>query len=61
MNDRLKELAEQAGFYGEPKFENLERFAELVAKDTESAIFNEGYISGRTDGYLEAIRILRSI
>lgn len=36
MNSRLQKLAEQAGFYGDPKFENLEKFAELVAEDIDS-------------------------
>lgn len=36
MNERIRELAEQAGFYGDPLFENLERFAELVIEDSEA-------------------------
>lgn len=33
MNERIKELADQAGFYGDPVFENLETFAQLIVKD----------------------------
>jgi hypothetical protein len=33
MNERIKELARQAGFYANPDVEKFERFAELVRQD----------------------------
>ena len=33
MNERIKELAREAGFYANPDVEKFERFAELVRQD----------------------------
>lgn len=35
MNEQLKILAHQAGFYGDQVFENLEQFAQLVIEHSE--------------------------
>ena len=41
MNERIEQLAEQAGFYGDPLFENLETFAELIIKDCANVVFTK--------------------
>ena len=33
MNERLQELARQAGFYANPDVEKFEKFAELIVKE----------------------------
>jgi hypothetical protein len=33
MNERIKELAVQAGFYANPDVEKFEKFAELIVKE----------------------------
>ena len=37
MNERIKELAREAGFYANPDVEKFERFAELVRQDEREA------------------------
>ena len=33
MNERIKELAVEAGFYANPDIEKFEKFAELIVKE----------------------------
>ena len=33
MNDRIKELAREAGFYANPDIEKFEKFAELIVRE----------------------------
>ena len=33
MNERIRELAKQAGFYANPDVEKFEKFAELIIQD----------------------------
>ena len=33
MNERIKELAREAGFYANPDVEKFEKFAELIVKE----------------------------
>ena len=33
MNERLQELARQAGFYASPEVEKFEKFAELIVQE----------------------------
>jgi len=59
MNERLKELAEQAGiatYYPAGIAERLEKFAELLDKDAEKKYFSAGYIAGQSDGISETVR-----
>ena len=37
MNERIKELAREAGFYANPDVEKFERFAELVRRQEREA------------------------
>jgi ferredoxin-thioredoxin reductase catalytic subunit len=37
MNERIKELAREAGFYANPDVEKFERFAELVRQEEREA------------------------
>lgn len=55
MNIKIQKLAEQAGFYGDPKFENLETFAELIVKECADVCERFGE-SG--DGYTCSAEIL---
>ena len=41
MNERIKELAIEAGFYANPDVEKFERFAELIVKECLAIIENE--------------------
>jgi len=61
MNERIEELARQAGALptqdcGVPQWyideDGLEKFAELLEKE----FFSAGYIAGKSDGTLETVR-----
>jgi hypothetical protein len=41
MNERIKELAVQAGFYANPDVEKFEKFAELIVRECIDKIENE--------------------
>jgi hypothetical protein len=59
MNERIKELAEQAGiatYYPAGIAERLEKFAELLDKDAEKKYFSAGYIAGQSDGISETVQ-----
>ena len=38
MNDRIRELAREAGFYANPDVEKFEKFAELIVKECLSQV-----------------------
>lgn len=38
MNERIRELAVQAGFYANPDVEKFEKFAELIVQDCADQI-----------------------
>ncbi len=40
MNQRLQELARQAGFYANPDVEKFEKFAELIIQDANDVIYS---------------------
>ena len=74
MNDRIKELAIDAGIgftlwddSGREMIDNytpeeqLEKFAELLEKEFEAKHFSAGYIAGRSDGTIETVRECISI
>jgi len=74
MNDRIKELALDAGIgftlwddSGREMIDNytpeeqLEKFAELLEKEFEAKHFSAGYIAGRSDGTIETVRECISI
>ena len=39
MNERIKLLAREAGFYANPDVEKLEKFAELIVKECGVALY----------------------
>ena len=62
MNERIKQLAEQAGYdwswntqvdFGHKE---MEKFAELLEKEFEAKHFGAGYIAGRSDGTIETVK-----
>lgn len=63
MNERIKQLAEQAGiklpddseYNGHIYRNSLERFAQLLEKDIEARHFSAGYIAGQSDGIKETV------
>ena len=66
MKEKIRDFACKAGAYvSEPNdwkmidFDlskmNLEKFAELVEKDAESRYYSAGYISGQSDGHIDAV------
>ena len=42
MNERIRELAIEAGFYANPDVEKFEKFAELIVKQCIDAAFRNG-------------------
>ena len=40
MNERLQELARQAGFYANPDVEKFEKFAELIVRECARIVPN---------------------
>ena len=60
MNERIRELAEQAGYKPLPGFDFanslqevfIKKFAELLEKE----FFSAGYLAGKSDGTMETIR-----
>ena len=61
MNERIKQLAEQAGLLGPGSrvgnaHEATEKFAELLEKEFEAKHFSAGYIAGRSDGTIETVK-----
>ena len=64
MNERIRELAEQAGLlypqfgptvdtrHQRKKRENIEKFAKLL----EQEFFSAGYLAGKSDGTMETIQ-----
>jgi len=61
MNERIKQLAEQAGLLGPSSrvgnaHEATEKFAELLEKEFEAKHFSAGYIAGRSDGTIETVK-----
>jgi hypothetical protein len=40
MNERIRELAEQAGFYANPDVEKFEKFAKLIVQECMWKIMN---------------------
>ena len=39
MNERIRQLATEAGFYANPDVEKFEKFAELIIKDMANELF----------------------
>lgn len=59
MNERIKELMQQAGTDTSGRWmsdRNVEKFAELLEKEFEAKHFSAGYIQGRSDGTIETVR-----
>jgi hypothetical protein len=38
MNERIKELAIEAGFYANPDVEKFEKFAELIVRECQTVV-----------------------
>ena len=57
MNDRIRQLTEQAGLYAFVSEDgvdpDIEKFAELLEKEFEAKHLSAGYIDGRSDGIKE--------
>ena len=43
MNQRIRELAKQAGFYANPDIEKFEKFAELIVRECIDTAFHKGH------------------
>jgi hypothetical protein len=57
MNERLQELAREAGFYSNPDIEKFEKFAELVIQECIDNLFWHGHDEGASQ--LEWLRVNR--
>jgi len=62
MNQRIRELAEQAGMqycyndmYDDSEFD-YKKFAQLIEEAAEKKYFSAGYIAGQSDGIIETVR-----
>lgn len=64
MNERIKQLAEQAGiqlpddtaYNGHIFTQSIERLAQLLEKDAEAKYFSAGYTAGHSDGITETVQ-----
>ena len=64
MNERIQLLAEQAGiklpdslaYNGHIYRNSIEKFAQLLEKDTQARHFSEGYTAGQSDGTIQAVK-----
>ena len=64
MNERIRELAKQAGielpddsaYNGHIYRNSIERFARLLEKDIEAQHFSAGYRAGQSDGITETVK-----
>ena len=54
MNERIKELAREAGFYANPDVEKFEKFAELIVR--ECAKVGERYADGNYEVYNQILK-----
>ena len=54
MNERIKELAVEAGFYANPDIEKFEKFAELIVR--ECAKVGERYADGNYEVYNQILK-----
>ena len=43
MNERIKEIAREAGFYANPDVEKFEKFAELIVRECAEIAYNKQY------------------
>ena len=41
MNERIRQLAIEAGFYANPDVEKFEKFAELIVKECTAVLFDQ--------------------
>ena len=41
MNERIRQLAVEAGFYANPDIEKFEKFAELIVREAGEAFWSE--------------------
>lgn len=60
MNDRLKELAREAGFYANPDVQKFQKFAELIINECAS-IANEHMIECESINYGVGTKIKREL
>jgi hypothetical protein len=42
MNERIQELARQAGFFANPDVEKFEKFAQLIVQECIDAVYDDG-------------------
>ena len=43
MNERIKEIAREAGFYANPDVEKFEKVAELIVRECAEIAYNKQY------------------
>ena len=64
MNERIRELIEQAGielpddsaYNGHIYRNSIERLAQLLEKDIEAKYFSAGYRAGQSDGIMDTVK-----
>jgi hypothetical protein len=54
MNERIRELAIEAGFYANPDVEKFEKFAELIVRECLDQCYNRGMNDELYAGQLKA-------
>ena len=56
MNERIRELAREAGFYANPDVEKFEKFAELIVRECARVAFATAIGDGSPDEIHDAIK-----
>jgi hypothetical protein len=46
MNERIEQLAREAGFYANPDIEKFEKFAELIVRECSGVNYNSSFQDG---------------
>ena len=59
MNERIQELAVQAGFYANPDVEKFEKFAELIVRECLDIVNRKEYSYHEADPLWETAQLIK--
>lgn len=58
MNERIRELAREAGFYANPDIEKFQKFAELIVRECVTMLEQHHPFTKDPEAYLYAISLI---